>query len=92
MEISPILQIFNKDKNNFQTIKFTADYAKLSTKIDTQSEELISKLKDEELVRHFKEIRAQMRALENYLCELYYEEEFRFGALIGLDIALPKEE
>ena len=88
MEESVILQMLYGLRGNRESIKPSDKYYEALDKLDEHDDRIQEKIKDnEELVALFKERESLELDVAIVGQEDYYVEGFRFGVLMGLDIA-----
>lgn len=94
MNKSAIKMMYYGEKGTFDSLKNTPEIKHLLNEINYNEEMLLQKLKKiPEIISQYNKLQDLLSKLNCAESELYYIEGFRFGVLLGLDVAdLLKEE
>ena len=80
--------MFYLERGNCENIKLSKEYEKILKEITELDENFINAIeKDSKLLEMYKEVSNKQDELCLEDCYLHYAEGFRFGVLMGLDIA-----
>ena len=87
-KLSPIMQMYYGHRGNYEKIPCTKEYFKLLEKVIENDDELCEKLSAyPELLELYKKTNESIEALHCESADSHFSEGFKFGVLMGLDIA-----
>lgn len=90
---SAIRQMFNSEKGTFESVYMTAEHQKLLSEVVNFDDELRAKLSTKpELLKLYTKTNDTIEAMHCESEENHYVEGFKFGLLMGLEIATEKTD
>ena len=85
---SVILQMFNKERGHYESVPLNEAYQEQADKLAALEEELREKLKgNPDLVALYEKVSEAFFAVASAVGDSHYVEGFKFGVLMGLEIA-----
>ena len=87
-KLSPIMQMYYGRRGSYEKIPCSKEYFKLLEKVIENDDELREKLSAyPELLKLYKKTNESIEALHCESADNHFAEGFKFGVLMGLDIA-----